>query len=410
MKKSFLNNIKRGLGKAYIELRDCNNKNDYLETLIFACLHDCSYELMFEGPKSEYLFKMIKLYDHSTQNKIKDLIVHSLDIKDSGDLIFQKLDLLMCFYFEGKKDVLNEISNFSDKYMNETNRWDKYRLSAFEIVAIIIDRAFGIKKTRTILSFIEDKKLNKDYFGWYYTKISMRYKNNRIIKQFHIPSYTNENKNENMTFSLDNLLNSNNRFYISCFANRIDKFEYDKTIEYLENTNNIEHIKKILLAFSEGKLNNPLPIQICLDLLTKYGNRISSEVYDVLKYYKSPFVRTLGLKLVKEKDYLTKGLVMLFNNYSKDDLKRIVDGYNKIVFSFNGDDSITYETINFMNHKKKNYPDEILYINYKKSYNSFYREYIVDIMKKRNLLTPSIIEECKYDFDFELSKKVNKWE
>ena len=53
-----------------------------------------------------------------------------------------------------------------------------------------------------------------------------------------------------------------------------------------------------------------------------------------------------------------------------------------------------------MNHTKKDYPDEILLINYKKSYDSFDREYIVDIMKKRKLLTPLIIEECQYDFDY----------
>ncbi len=100
---------------------------------------------------------------------------------------------------------------------------------------------------------------------------------------------------------------------------------------------------------------------------------------------------------------------MLFTNYSKEDLKLIVDTYKKITFNFKKYNLISSETVDFMNHKKKNYPDEILYINYKKSYDSFYREYIVDVMKKRNLLTSSIIEECKYDFDYELNEKANKW-
>ena len=37
MKNTFLNNIRRGLGKAYIELRDSNYKEEYLDTLIFDC-------------------------------------------------------------------------------------------------------------------------------------------------------------------------------------------------------------------------------------------------------------------------------------------------------------------------------------------------------------------------------------
>ncbi len=75
---------------------------------------------------------MIKLFDDMTQNKIKDLVINSLDIKDSKGLVFQKLDLLMCFYYDGKKDVLDPISNFCDKFMKETHRWDKYRLLSIE--------------------------------------------------------------------------------------------------------------------------------------------------------------------------------------------------------------------------------------------------------------------------------------
>ena len=61
-----------------------------------------------------------------------------------------------------------------------------------------------------------------------------------------------------------------------------------------------------------------------------------------------------------------------------------------------------------MNHRRNGYPDEILYINYKKSYDSFCREYIFDVMKKRHLLNQTIIEECKYDFENEISSKAKK--
>ena len=148
MKNTFLNNIRRGLGKAYIELRDSNYKEEYLDTLIFACTHDCAYELIFEGPKSEYLYKLIKLYNDDIQNKIKDIIVNSLSIKDSRGLVFQKLDLLMCYFKDGNTDILNNISNYYYKFIKKTIKWDKYRLSAFEIVLIIMDRAFGLKKDK----------------------------------------------------------------------------------------------------------------------------------------------------------------------------------------------------------------------------------------------------------------------
>ncbi|MDE5856167.1 MAG: hypothetical protein K2H06_03875, partial [Anaeroplasmataceae bacterium] len=70
--------------------------------------------------------------------------------------------------------------------------------------------------------------------------------------------------------------------------------------------------------------------------------------------------------------------------------------------------SLTYDTIHFMNHKRKDYPDEILLLNYSKAYSSFQREHIFDILKKRELLTKEIIEECCYDFNSEISAKANR--
>ncbi len=77
----------------------------------------------------------------------------------------------------------------------------------------------------------------------------MRYKNNKIIKQFNIGSNEKEMKNKNMKFSLENLLNSDDRLYISCYAHRVDKLEFNKTIAYLEKTDNTEHIKDFMGLF-----------------------------------------------------------------------------------------------------------------------------------------------------------------
>ena len=77
-------------------------------------------------------------------------------------------------------------------------------------------------------------------------------------------------------------------------------------------------------------------------------------------------------------------------------------------FSFYDCDLITGFAIDFMNHKKKNYPDEILLISYNKTYDSINRQLIFEIMKKRNLLTKQIIEECKYDFNSTIKAQANK--
>ena len=408
IKYSFLNNIRRGLGSAYIELRESSNKTEYIETLIYACVHDSSYELMVEGPKGEYLFSLIRLFDEKIQSNIESIIIRSLCIKDSRALLFQKLTILESYYYEQDKDVSTAILDFCLKFMNDTKRWDKNRQSAFEIVAIIIDRIFGIKQTKNILKFIIDKKLDTNFFEWYFCKLSLRYKNNSYIIQL-IERNEEDKEKIDIPFTLENLLVTNDSWYISCYSHRVDDEEYNKTVSYLKNTTDIVHIKKILEAYSEEFVERQLPVELCFNLLEKYGEEISESIYDVVEHYKSFLVERLSLQLISENKFLEKALTMLFNNYSKKYKKLIIDTYKKIKFSFNEYNPITYKTINFMNHTRKDYPDEILLINYKKSYDSFNREYIVDIMKKRKLLTPLIIEECQYDFDYELNKKAKKW-
>ena len=409
MKNTFLNNIRRGLGKAYIELRDSNYKEEYLDTLIFACTHVCAYELIFEGPKSEYLYKLIKLYNDDIQNKIKDIIVNSLSIKDIRGLVFQKLDLLMCYFKDGNTDILNNISNYYYKFIKKTIKWDKYRLSAFEIVLIIMDRAFGLKKTKEMLQFIKTKKLNYDYFGWYFAIIRMRYKKDEKIQE--LTNITNDFKENDDVFTLENLLNTEDEVYALIYAYKINEIEFNKTIDYLKSTDDIKNIKKILKSYFDidNNIKNKLPIDVLFLLLEKYGDEVSNKVYNILMHYKSQKVRKLGLKLINDKKYLNYGLAMLFYNYNESDAKFIINAYKKVSFTFDKYNFITSETIKFMDNRKKNYPEEILFINYQKSYDSFDREEIVRIMKKRNILSTSLIEECKYDFNYDISKTAQKW-
>ena len=99
---------------------------------------------------------------------------------------------------------------------------------------------------------------------------------------------------------------------------------------------------------------------------------------------------------------------MLFNNYFPKYKQLIINSYKKVPFSFYDCDLITGFAIDFMNHKKKNYPDEILLISYNKTYDSINRKLVFEIMKKRNLLTKQIIEECKHDFNSDIKAKANK--
>ena len=143
-----------------------------------------------------------------------------------------------------------------------------------------------------------------------------------------------------------------------------------------------------------------------LTLIDKFDAETNIEIYNTLADYKDKRVVDLAFKLAETANYKI-AIHMLMSNYKKEYKDLIVSLYKRIKFSFNSHEFLTYKTIDFMMNKKKDMPDEILYITYYNDYCAFNREYIVKCMNKRNLLTESIKEELKYDSDYEIRKYAN---
>ncbi len=405
LKKDFLDDIRKGLGRAYLTLLNAPDKNDYLETIVFASLTNSAYYCICEGPKSTYLFKFIKLYGEATRLYIKKIIVESLSVNDERDLLFQKLDILYEYYLDGETTVSDDILCFYDKFVSETKIWTRKKLLSFEILAIVLDRVFGIEKTKDVIHFISEKKLDTEYLGWYQSKLKDRYKENENILDF--ANKAGSGKSQFKFYdSAEEFING--LFFPkvcrSMFTTNSEK-ECKKLWDVLAETDNLTVARSILGIFGDKYLKSHIPLTLLFDLLDKFGTDIEKEVYENMSFYKSEQVKNLGLKLIRTSKYRLFGLLMLFNNYSTDLKDVIIENYKKVQFSFYGNSTtFTYATAEFMNHKKSGYPDEILVINYYKNYDSFCRENIVRIMKKRGVLSSSIIEECKYDSNYEVVK------
>ncbi|MDE6660892.1 MAG: hypothetical protein K2J93_03585 [Anaeroplasmataceae bacterium] len=409
MKQEFLNNIHRGLGRAVLELKQAQNKTEYLETVLYACLSDSSYEYIVEGPKSNFLYQLIKLFNLKEIELIKHSIINSLTDKDSVSLLFQKLELLYEFYIDAHSSIKPVLESFYEEFIKNTKRWTKKRIMAYEILIITMDKIFGLSKTLKIIDYIEEKKINKEYLGWYESRLKEKYKKNKIIQSF--GNMQNLVRKDVCLYTLEEFKSHYKEpLYKAVFGDRVSLEEFEKCVDYISKTEDIECICALLETFSYDDSLYKFPEEILFQLLSTYGKPVQKYVYDSLKYYKSEQVLALGLKLIKAKKFLEQGIVMLFTNYESKYKEILISAYKKVQFSFNSKiySSITYDTISFMKHKRRDYPDEILFINYSKSYSSFERENIFDIIKKRGLLTKEILEECCYDFSYEISTKANQ--
>ena len=63
LKRKFIDNIKKGLGSAYIELCNAKDQEEYRDSLVYSITHSCTYDFIYEGSKGNYLYEMIGLFD-----------------------------------------------------------------------------------------------------------------------------------------------------------------------------------------------------------------------------------------------------------------------------------------------------------------------------------------------------------
>ncbi len=405
LKKNFIDNIRRGLGRAYLELEAAENKEEYKETLLYTCFNNCSYDFTTEGSKGAYLFDLINLFDDTAYFK-QSIIDFLYNKVPKRSLFAQLLDILQCYYHQGDLTIKPFFDDYY-KYFIKNGKWTKNKILCYEYLCIILYQVFGLKKVYQILKDIERLKINKDDIAWFLFLISFKYKNNLTIQNF-CAEEDNQPKNYDHTFDEFLKLARENRFNCS-FAHWASDIEYDKCINYLKQTKNEDDIILILDAFQYEDTPKVIPEELLFSLLNVHSKVVDIEIYRTLSYKKSPKVENLSLSLLKDKENVISAIHMLMNNYKKDYKELLVNAYKKIKFSFYKYTPLVSYTIDFMYSTKKDLPDEILFYTYEESYDAFEREYIVDCMKKRKLLTKEFLNELQHDSDYNIRKKATKW-
>lgn len=396
LKRNFINNIKRGLGSAFVELSNAVNKDEYRESLSYCITHNCTYDYIFEGSKGDYLYRFINIYEDKSY--FIDIVINTLfNMKSYSSLHAQLLDILMEDYYNGNDNIKKIFEEYYSHFI-KNGRWNKNKINCYDYLSIKISCLFGIRKVRDIIA--DWKKLNInicDY--WFGFHVNQKYRKYNLINIELDNEHTDEYKHTFEEFL--ELINTKDHVY--CFGSFATEEEHQKCMDYLVDNNNKIIVKKILINYQSEYVKRKINIEVLLTLIDKFDAETNIEIYNTLAYYKDKRVVDLAFKLAETANYKI-AIHMLMSNYKKEYKDLIISLYKKIRFSFNSYESLTFDTIDFMMNKKKNMPDEILYITYYNDYCAFNREYIVRCMNKRNLLTESIKEELKYDSDYETRK------
>ena len=113
IKRTFLDNIKRGLGKTYLELQSATNKEEYKETLLYACFTDCAFNFITDGSKGEYLYNLITLLNDKQYFKQQIISFLENNLPKRG-LFAQLTDILACYIVDGDNEIKAFLSVLND--------------------------------------------------------------------------------------------------------------------------------------------------------------------------------------------------------------------------------------------------------------------------------------------------------
>lgn len=401
--QKFLNCIKKGLGRAYLELECATNREEYKETLIYACFKDCSNDFVVEGSKGRYLYDLVSLLDD--KNHFKQLIINFLKNNLPNRNIFAQLvDILHAFFDDGDTSLGEFFSEYYTTFIT-TKKWCKNKIMCFEYLCIVMCEIFDYKKVIQILKDIERLKIDQNKLLWFVSVVSTEYRKNKAIKKY-IREEKIEHKEYNHTFEEFISLDEEARLYGFPYWATDD--EYEKCVKFLKETKDKDKIITILSEFQDVHCPRRLPEDLLFSMLG-ISSEIDHEVYCTLSYMKSKRVEKHALTLLNDKKNVGNVARMLMTNYKKGYKQLVIDLCKKVKFHFKEHNYLTFDVVDFMYNTKKDLPNEILFYVYEKSYSAFYREYIVDCMKKRKLLTKEILVELLYDSDFEIRQKANRW-
>lgn len=439
-KKTFKNALIRGLGSALIELMECSDPDRYREIVMYACLHNTTYDMQSEGEKGWYLYQATKFLNK--EQILEEAIINKFLRMKTDDWLFMQLTSLMVLYAEGgsskarhalyeKYDSL--LKNASKRkgslyYWPEQNMHEWLSVWLISLDGFSAFRKISVDLGKYVLTGTEDF-FSYDWFfadaeGKFGRKRVQNYLRSQSVRSAEIKvvfEAIQESKkkiypDEPVPTLEDVLAKAYSIQDESTYLNRglVMQFAKNACPEDLEQLANIalsepnEAIKSELLwGFRRAK---PFfTIETLFELAQSDNEDIRDTAYYLMEQTPSEQVRDLALRLIAEGDELLYGISLLCHNFKRSDEALLYGAIKKIPIRVDTDWHSAHESV-FHAFKKGRWKPktEILKYIYENTLCSFCRLTTVELMNQHQVLTPEILKECQYDSNSEIREFSNR--
>jgi hypothetical protein len=418
-RKQFRQSLYKGLGRALLYLKEHPSKtNKYTDIIYSACIYNTKYDSQSEQSRAKYLLEVINLSQGSEILQAK-ILVALKQHKNKFDS-YQIYELIRHFAEGGNfnaREVMKQEFTYSTEY-------DSF-IGAEEIIEL--EDISGLIFVADIIG----KKMNDD----------SSYSGELFLPDFIIEKYGDEvisrliaeNKvNKNVVTFLEDVLRHKDIIRPSC-----EKIEpYFEIKEMIENNMNMPLYKfmawgrhatiidlemaanDLLSQYDKQKLvkylyifrGRAFPIEPTkiIELAKSDNEEICEAAVVVLSKIKDDRIHELVVDILKEKPNRNDIIRLLELNYFDDDF-RLIEHILDMKNNKHDVHDVGLAIISvFQSNQTKNC-QKIMEKLYEKTYCSVCRESIIDIMIENKIIPLRILDEAKYDCNFDIRQMVNEY-
>lgn len=437
----FKNSMQRGLGRCYLELKNCADIEKYRKIILWGCLHRISYDPQCEGTRAAYLYRLISFFPD--REYFVGKIVEKYHVISGRDTwFFQQLTELLSFFsddgFQTAKDALS--AKYAILYaalLNKKNfREYDFRRDNFEFLSIVFLDQYRRKIPKKLIVdfgnlFLKNRHYGLEWhFGWFICRLEKSIGKKKLIgeleKRQNIPEWksfydsyleakeaeSNASPKEYVSTAekMKNSIDSNCGIAKTRirFSRRADNFEKGKLAELIEKESDPEKKAEMLKAIWNE--NYPGDHHKLIEYAESDCEELSFAANETLSNCQSETVyRYAKEKLQKYKSDET-AIEILLSNYRTTDKSFILSALNE--FSVDYDEESGWHGIVMHILKVKDFgihlPREFYNWIYENSLCSFCRENAVRYMGKRHWLSQKVLTECLYDSNDDIVLYVSK--
>lgn len=414
--KQFEIALKKGLGRCiYILQKDPGKYKEIVEKYIDECL---SYDYIFEGTRSRYMYKIISFYDDKKYFYEK-LVSKFKNIKfDNVNTFHYLAEMLVNFYndgFDSAKEILwdkyFQIYNYIYNKKKETKGFKKI-IEMLEIISL--ELSFDFDSFKTVVNDLgnllkENNKIKITDFSWLCSDRKdflydlVKYEEDYIGIKYFTEQYLIQKENEiNQIESkkLSEIDMENSMLFSMQLSKENIEIQKDYAYKYLEakdDENKIKYLKGFTFC------TFPLLPEFIIEETKSKNTKLRVLAYQVLRNMENDIVKLFALSEIENN--LKYVFPILVTNYNKDTDKELI---RKCVLNLKVSKNDNTWHQNYMaflslfdEYEYKDLPYDVLTTMYENTLCSYCRGIIFDKLIYNDLLTDEILLECMEDCNTE---------